>query len=173
MTPTNDSNFADLDPRDVLALVRTALNRRKIEVRRSLGAAIGSLIVAAVLLVLGVLCLVNCGTVVVLGLLGLGLLLGALWNLVLGLVGVLDRSPQLTLDADMLIDHRAERRYPWSMIRRATLRRTTRNGVQQSATLILQLNELLAQREARINLADLDHDGSDIFRLVGERAGLE
>src|SRR5262249_53857887 len=105
-----------------------------------------------------------------------GMILAGLYNLVRALIAFCDRSPQLVLGADALIDYTggAARRYPYAAIRGAQLHRRTRNGSEESATLTLQLSELLAgPREVQIVLTHLDHDSQWLFRTLGARADLK
>jgi hypothetical protein len=173
MPPSNHGDLSKLSPHELLGLARYVLDRpRQIEVRRCLGAGIVWLIIGFILLSVGGLCLANPGRYIPVLVLGVGLLLWGLCNLIRGLIFALDRSPVLTLDVEMLIDHRTDRRYPWSAIRKASLARTTENGRETSATLTLMLSELLVEREVRIDVANLDYSACGIFRIVGQRANL-
>jgi hypothetical protein len=159
----------------LFALVRQAIRRCRIEVRRSVGAGVVWLIFAAILLTLGGLCLFKFGSVGAAILIGVGLVLGGLWNLGRGLLWVLDREPVLILDADALIDRRRSpaAHYPWALIRRARLSRTTRNGSEESATLTLELSEMVSERQVQIDLMNLDHSAQGIFQIIGQRADLQ
>ena len=106
--------------------------------------------------------------------LGGALFLAGLYNLARALIAFFDRSPQLILGRDALIDCRTDRRYPYAAIRGAQLHRTLRNGSEESATLSLQLSEMLAgPREVEIALTHLDTDAQFIFRTLGARADLK
>jgi hypothetical protein len=171
---SNTESSSDLKPEEVLGLVRQAITRRlKIEVRYSIAAAIGMMIGSVFPLIPGILILVHGAGVPLLLLLGLAFLAGGLYYLVRGLVGVCDRSPQLTLGINKLFDHRAGREYAWADIRKASLSRTTRNGSETSATLTLTVGDFLSGDTVDINVADLDHSSTEIFRIIGERANLE
>jgi hypothetical protein len=158
----------------LLGVVRRHLMRCRVEVRRSVASGVGALILAAILMTLGGLCLYLFSAAGMAVLIGLGLFLLGAWNLGWGLLWVMDRQPVLILGADALIDRRAspEAHYPWAMIRRARLTRTTRNGSEESATLTLELSGLVVNREATIDLRYLDHGSQEIFRLIGQRADL-
>jgi hypothetical protein len=150
---------------------RGLLRPGTVEVRRCLGVAIGRLVLAGILLALGGLCLGNFHEAWPL-LIGLGLLLVGVWKLVQGLIGICDRSPQLTIGPEALIDHRSGRTYPWSAILRATLHRTTRRGSEESATLVLYLSQYVRDNQVEIDLLNLDRSSDSIFHLVGQRANL-
>jgi hypothetical protein len=160
----------------LLALMRQGiLGPREHQIRRSVAAGVVWLVFAAILLTLGSLCLYHFGRAGMAVLFGAGMILGGLWNLVWGLIWVSDRSPVLILGADALVrPGDAPERIPWTNIRKATLSRTTRNGVEQSAWVTLILHESLCGRhQIEINLSHLDCDSNATFKVIGARANLQ
>ena len=177
MSQHDESGPGNLSTKRLLDLARLHLNHPyKIEVRRSVGAGVVWLVFAAILLTLGGLCLYNFGREAFGALVTMGLLLGGVWNLIWGLIWVSDRSPVLTLGDKGLLDSRIcpETLIPWTIIRRTTLSRTTRNGAEESARLTLFLSQPVdGQYELEINLTNLDCNAQEIFRVIGRRADLE
>jgi hypothetical protein len=145
-----------------------------VEVRRAVGAGVAWLIIAGILMTLGVLCLYHFGRAGIATLAGLALLLGGLWNLVWGLVWVLDRSPMLTLGSDGLVDHRGSgRRISWDSILRGTVHRRTRNYSEESATLTLVVGHGYGKSyQVHFNLMHLDHSSYQIVNIISDRANL-
>jgi hypothetical protein len=130
---------------------------------------------AGILLTLGVMCLVNFGSEGLAMLAGVGLLLGGVWNLAWGLIWVADRLPLFILGAEAFVDCRAlpETRISWDVIGRAKLSRTTRNGSEESATLMLWLFKPVGgQYQLEFDLTNVDCGSQEILRIIGERADL-
>jgi hypothetical protein len=174
MAQQTESGFENLTSEQLLAVARQLLNRREVEVRRSIASGIGRLIVAGILLTIGgfLACGLRDGGAALISLL---FLLPGLYNLIRGFIWIVDRSPVLILAADALVDCRSypQQRYLWSNIQRARLQRTTRNGSEESATLRLYLLEAVGgQKEVKINLAELSHTSEGIFQMIGQRADL-
>ncbi len=173
MAQQNNSYLDRLSPEELLRFVQRFLDRREIEVRRCVGSGLGWMTGSVFLLGLGGVLLYHFAALALMALLGSGVILLGLAVLVRGLVWVTDRAPVLILGAEALVDRRKDCRIPWAVIRRATLHRTTRNGFEDGATLVLGLSEPVGGRfEVALDLADLDHDSGQLLRVVGQRANL-
>jgi hypothetical protein len=177
MAQQSEAGLSNLTTEQLLALARRwASHPQEVVVRRSIGAGVAWLIFAAILGTIGGFLSYNLADAGAGALIGGAFLLGALWNLIWGIIWIADRSPFLVLGADALVDCRSvpHQRFLWTNIRRATLHRTTRNGAEQSATMTMFLHEAVGGRdEVRINLMNLTHGAQQIFHLIGVRADLK
>jgi hypothetical protein len=172
----SDASLDNPSTDELLARVRGFLNELPpVVIRRSVSAAIGRLIVGAFVLGLGTLALYHFNKSTVELVVGSGFALYGVWNLLLGLVGVVDRSPQLVLDSEGLTDYQGGAgRILWTNIRRASLHRSTRNGSEMSASLTLTLFEPIhGKDQIEITLTDLDCSSTGLLEVIGRRANLE